>query len=103
MTTYIAIHRTEDRNRHFEPSGNYLRKVVYVADVNIAKGAEGAEELFHITNAPEEMLNERQLPIARDIYSKRIYSISVSDVVQIDNEYFLCNSVGWTKLKGLSL
>ena len=58
-----------------------------------------AEEAFHITNAPEELLSEPQKEWER-IHRKNLApSLSVGDVVQVthefNTEFYLCRSSGW--------
>ena len=58
-----------------------------------------AEEAFHITNAPEELLSEPQKEWER-IHRKNLApSLSVGDVVQVTHahgtEFYLCLSSGW--------
>lgn len=71
------------------------------------KGEEAAEEAFHITNAPEELLNEEQQTLLKMMDFKGP-SLSVGDVVRIDPyvkkrstgaQYYLCKSVGWEPYK----
>ena len=72
-----------------------------------SKGESAAEEAFHITNAPEEMLTEEQKIILKDTGFKGP-SLSVGDIVKISPivhgsylpEYYLCKSVGWEKFEG---
>lgn len=57
-----------------------------------------AEECFHITNAPEEMLSESQMQLAA---SHKKASLSVGDIVQVTHpcgtEFFMCLSSGWKR------
>ena len=60
-------------------------------------GEEAAEELFDLTNNPSREHERDQVLWDRQ-------SLSVGDIVQVDESYFLCESMGWTKLpKGISL
>ena len=58
-----------------------------------------AEEAFHITNAPEELLSEPQKDWERIHRKNRAPSLSVGDVVQVTHphgtEFYLCRSSGW--------
>ena len=58
-----------------------------------------AEEAFHITNAPEELLSEPQKEWERIHRKNRAPSLSVGDVVQVTHphgtEFYLCRSSGW--------
>ena len=60
-----------------------------------------AEEAFHITNAPEELLSEPQKEWERIHRKNRAPSLSVGDVVQVTHaygtEFYLCLSSGWKK------
>lgn len=58
-----------------------------------------AEEAFHITNAPEELLSKSQKQWERIHRKNHAPSLSVNDVVQVTHphgtEFFLCRSSGW--------
>lgn len=58
-----------------------------------------AEEAFHITNAPEELLSEPQKEWERIHRNNLAPSLSVGDVVQVTHphgtEFYLCRSSGW--------
>lgn len=60
-----------------------------------------AEEAFHITNAPEELLSEPQKEWERIHRKNRAPSLSVGDVVQVTHphgtEFYLCRSSGWER------
>jgi hypothetical protein len=61
------------------------------------KDAEAAaEEAYHITNAPLEMLNEFEKHIAEQFRATKTMSLSVGDVVRVgDRVEYLCSSEGW--------
>ena len=59
-------------------------------------GEEAAQECYHITNAPEEILNEFEQHIAGLFRSTKTMSLSVGDVVRVgDQMEYLCASEGW--------
>lgn len=62
------------------------------------EGKEGAEQMFHILNAPEEMLTEWEQTLAKDFRNDGNYSLSVGDVVEVKGKQFLCESFGWKEL-----
>lgn len=55
-------------------------------------GEEAAEEVFDLTNNPSRQ-EERELLYGRG------RSVSVGDVVMVDNDAYLCANVGWTRLE----
>jgi hypothetical protein len=63
-----------------------------------------AEECFHITNAPEEMLSESQMQLAE---THKKASLSVGDIVQVTHpygtEFFMCLSSGWKRAEANEL
>lgn len=69
--------------------------------------ADVAEEVFHITNAPEELLSEDQKALSEIHHKNRASSLSVGDVVQVTHhhgtEFFLCQSSGWKKANAVEL
>ena len=71
-------------------------------------GENAAEEAFHITNAPDDYLEEYQKLLLEEIEFKGP-AVSTGDVVRVDTlpkcqaqpaEYYLCKSVGWEKYTG---
>ena len=70
-------------------------------------GEEAAEEAFHLTNAPEECLEEDQKRLLKRL-EFRGPSLSTGDIVRIEStirgsalaEYYLCKSRGWEKFDG---
>ena len=62
-----------------------------------AKDAEeAAQEAYHITNAPESILNEFEQHIAGLFRATKTMSLSVGDVVRVgDRVEYLCASEGW--------
>lgn len=67
---------------------NYTAKASWYTDLS---GEEAAEEVFEITNNPG-------LQAQREEYYGPFRSVSVGDIVKVDNDKFLCCSVGWVKL-----
>ena len=57
------------------------------------------ERAFELFNAPLEYLDDDDLKIARRYRSERLRSLSVGDVVEVDNVKYLCEGVGWRKLE----
>ena len=55
--------------------------------------------MFHIFNAPEEILSDWEQVLARDFRAGGNYSLSVGDVVEVDGKQFLCESFGWKELE----
>jgi len=59
-------------------------------------GERAAEEAYHITNAPESILNEFEQHIAEQFRAARTMSLSVGDVVRVgDRVEYLCAPTGW--------
>jgi len=60
-----------------------------------------AEDAFHITNAPEELLSDAQKGWETLHRINHAPSLSVGDVVQVTHpygtEFYLCRSSGWEK------
>jgi hypothetical protein len=55
--------------------------------------------LFEATNAPGELLCEEQAWIAGVLYEAKEYSISVGDVIQLGDCFYLCKPIGWEKVE----
>ena len=62
-------------------------------------GKEAAEQMFHICNAPEEILEDWERFIAEKFREPGNYSLSVGDVVEVDGTQWLCESFGWKELE----
>jgi hypothetical protein len=110
MTNSIEIHRPANRRDQWDADENTPRIKIYEAVIpqsfisrpekDYARiGEEVADYVFHILNAPEEILDEEDLKIATDFRALDNYSLSTGDVVVVDDEYFLCESVGWKKIE----
>lgn len=99
----IEIHRPINSRYAFEADEFASRKTIFEYDLPKIKkerfAEEAAELMFHITNAPEEMLSEVEIEIANDFRSQGNYSLSTGDIVVVDGEHFLCESLGWKKLE----
>jgi hypothetical protein len=99
----IEIHRPTNRRDQWDADKNTTRSKIYEATIPQIKkerfAEEAAELMFHILNAPEEMLSEVELNIANDFRAQKHYSLSTGDVVVVDGEHFLCESIGWKKIE----
>lgn len=60
------------------------------------QGEDVCETAFHLTNAPHEILDEHMQEIANRYHPRR--SVSVGDVIEVHNEFWQCESCGWSKL-----
>ena len=69
-----------------------------VLPARLKEGKEVAEQMFHIFNAPEEILSNWEQALAKDFRKDGNYSLSVGDVVEVDDVQFLCESFGWKEL-----
>ena len=106
MSNSIEIHRPSELRGAFDADEHALRDKIYKADFpqsfkmdHVRIGEEVAEYVFHVLNAPEEMLSEVELKIANNFRAPGNYSLSTGDIVVVDGEYFLCESFGWKKLE----
>ena len=106
MGNAIKIPRPINRRYAFEADEFVTRTKIYEAVIPqsfkmdcVRIGEEVAEYVFHILNAPEEMLSEVELKIANDFRAKKHYSLSTGDIVVVDGDHFLCESFGWKKLE----
>ena len=102
MGNSIKIHRPINRRYAFEADEFATRTKIYEAVIPQIKkervGAEVAELMFHILNAPEEMLSEEEINIANDFRVPGNYSLSTGDIVEVDGVRFLCESFGWKEV-----
>ena len=107
MLTEVEIHLNTDPEHRFTMREDAHREFAlwYTTDKS---GESAAEEAFHISNAPEELLSARE----KDIKVRwKGRSLSVGDIVIVaecsDNvlnqTHYLCCSNGWKQLKITSL
>jgi hypothetical protein len=98
----IKVHRPLETRFAFDADENTERKVIFEYKLPTIKKErfceEVAELVFHITNAPEEMLSEEMLSIAKEFRALGNYSLSTGDVVEVDGTKFLCESFGWKEI-----
>ena len=103
MSNSIEIHRPINSRYAFEADEFVTRNKIYEAVIPQIKkervGEEVAELMFHILNAPEDMLSEVEIKIANNFRALGNYSLSTGDIVVVDEEYFLCESFGWKKIE----
>ena len=106
MSNKIKIHRPTNRRDQWDADEHTLRSTIYETVIpqsfkmdHVRIGEEVAEFVFHILNAPEEILSEVELNIANDFREPGNYSLSTGDVVEVDGEHFLCESIGWKKIE----
>jgi hypothetical protein len=99
----IEIHRPYDSRGAFDADEHAGRELIFKCDLPQIKkerfAEEAAELVFHILNAPEEMLSDVEIEIANDFRAPGNYSLSTGDIVVVDGEYFLCESFGWKKIE----
>ena len=102
MSNSIKIHRPINSRYAFEADEFATRTKIYEAVIPQIKkervGEEVAELMFHILNAPEEMLSEEEIEIANDFRAPGNYSLSTGDIVEVDGVGFLCQSFGWKEV-----
>lgn len=95
----IKIHRPINSRYAFEADEFVTRKTIFEYDLPTIKKERFAEEVaelvFHMTNAPKEMLSEKELKFASAFRDKGNYSLSTGDIVEVNGEHFLCESIGW--------
>jgi len=105
MSNSIKIHRPINSRYAFEADEFATRTKIYEAvipqlanNLQIKSGMQIAERMFHILNAPEEMLSEVEIEIANDFRAPGNYSLSTGDIVEVDGVRFLCESFGWKEV-----
>jgi len=101
--TEVEIYLNEDREYRFTEQENAHRKfALWYWTTRI--GEEAAEEAFHISNAPDELLSEREKDIKLRWKGR---ALSVGDAVLVrpkpygtyQDKSYLCCSSGWKELK----
>jgi len=109
MSNLIKIHRPTELRGAFDADENAPRTKIYEAVIphdlsfkmnfpGVRIGEKVAEYVFHILNAPEDMLSEVENDIANDFRAPGNYSLSTGDVVEVDGVGFLCQSFGWKEV-----
>lgn len=102
MSNSIKIHRPINSRYAFEADEFATRTKIYEAvipQIQKERGGEHVAELvFHILNAPEELLSDVEIEIANDFRASGNYSLSTGDIVEVDGVGFLCESFGWKEV-----
>jgi hypothetical protein len=105
VTVYKFYWTEETFNKREEWFQDREQGIVYTSKLS---GEKAAEEVFHLTNAPEECLTEAQKSLLQFLEFKGP-SLSVGDIVRVEEypkyhsgpaEYYLCKSFGWEKFQG---
>ena len=105
----VAIFRLPWSTEHHKIREDWFqdREEVFVYH-STKEGEQAAEEAFHITNAPDECLDDNQKAILK-INQFKGPSLSVGDVVKVTTyprnpddlpKYYLCKSFGWEEFVG---
>jgi hypothetical protein len=98
----IKILRPLEFRGSFDADENVSRECIYEKVIPQIKKERHAEEvaelMFHILNAPEEILSEVELDIANEFRAAGHYSLSTGDIVEVDGSAFLCESFGWKEV-----
>jgi hypothetical protein len=102
MLAEVEIHLNTDREHCFSEKEDAQREFALLYYTNRC-GEDAAEEAFHISNAPDELLSAREKNI-KLLWKGR--SLSVGDLVivtQQEDEVFtqkqyLCCSCGWKEI-----
>ena len=104
MSNSIKIHRPTNHRDQWDADENTPRTKIYETVIEYDSpnhkriGEEVAEYVFHILNAPEDMLSEEEINIANDFRAPGNYSLSTGDIVEVDSVGFLCESFGWKEV-----
>jgi hypothetical protein len=105
--SFITVYQQPWEFRNWDSREEWLvERVEGVSYKSSLTGEAAAEMAFHLTNAPEEMLDEDQKILLEELNFKGP-SLSVGDVVRVEPivrtslpEYYLCKSTGWEKFAG---
>lgn len=108
-TTNVTVYKLtwdanylEYREKWYHPR---VESLTYQTNI---EGENAAEEAFHITNAPDDYLEDYQKLLLEEIQFKGP-AVSTGDIVRVDTllkkcavpaEYYLCKSMGWEKYTG---
>ena len=75
------------------------KRVFNYIDERGKRDEEILENAFELFNAPEEFIDPGEVKIAKRYRKNGLRSLSVGDVVEVDNIKYICEGVGWRKLK----
>lgn len=82
---------------HFNAFGD-KRENVFEFYADTKNDEASCEYVYHMSNAPEEILNGLQYNLAKKWRALKLRSLSVGDTVQVGNRKFQCESFGWKEL-----
>jgi hypothetical protein len=95
VTVYFNTH--PDHFLGYE-HGHPLRRV-YSYEAPTSSGLfQLADEAFHAFNAPPELVMPVYCPIAEAYRAARLRSLSIGDVLQVDDSWLACAATSWIVL-----
>jgi hypothetical protein len=101
--TEVEIYLNVDTEHRFTETEDAYREFAlwYYSDKT---GEAAAEEAFHISNAPDELLTDKQKHIrqqwkGRSLSVGDIVSVADADDLNIVEKRYLCCSCGWKEIK----
>lgn len=75
------------------------RALNFIVGSPFSEDLEVLEWIFAATNAPTDFLDEEQQFIFKAFYEAKECSLSVGDVIQLGENFYLCKNVGWEKIE----
>jgi len=95
------LHQTDPHFVEYKPGDRLTRVFAFIGSDDLSP-EEACDWAFHAFNAPEEFLTDSALVACRDYRAHQLRSLSVGDVVAVEQEghlsLFACASFGWTEL-----
>jgi len=102
MTFSFSLFRPLHRKDRFQPKVEVTRRLAmnmrFVIE-DTTDETRACEYLFDATNASADALDSEQRWIAERFICMQEHSISVGDVLIINNSAYLCKNIGWEKIE----
>lgn len=95
VNLYIQDFNGNEARDLFTPREDLNRSNLFSYKTELS-GEDAAEEAFHLTNIPSGYLTDDQ---KEKVEGYKFSSLSVGDIVEVNDEKFLCMPSGWKILK----
>ena len=109
MITVLLNETTDERGRNpgffgYEPANHVLRPALMVTPAQIDRTPSASdisilERMYHLLNVGDDPDFGTPHPVAVAYRERQNRSLSVGDIVAIDNRWYTCASFGWQALR----
>jgi hypothetical protein len=105
MTINFSLFRALSNKDLFQQKAEVTRRLALNLRFSVDETDDetrACEYVFEATNAPREILDIEQCWIGDRFADAREHSVSVGDVLMINNTAYMCKSAGWEKIENFT-